>query len=119
MELPPAEERQAALTAMGIQDPFSSELRPQQRQQMLEMEEAATESIFVIMSDIQLDRPVVSESSSAPLMSLSASMNDLLNREKPHLNNGHLLLLPRTRSWKSFNVSSKVSKRQGQTRYSS
>ena len=117
MELPPAEERQAALTAMGIQDPFSSELRPQQRQQMLEMEEAATESIFVIMSDIQLDRPVVSESSSAPLMSLSASMKDLLNREK--LNNSHLLLLPRTRSWKSFNVSSKVSKRQGRTRCSS
>lgn len=60
MGLPQAEQRDFALTAMGIQDPFCPELRPQQRLQMLEMEESATDSLFVIMSDIQLDRPLVS-----------------------------------------------------------
>jgi hypothetical protein len=97
MELPPAEERQAALTAMGIQDPFCSELRPQQLQQMLEMEVAATESIFVVMSDIQLDRPVVSPSVSVLLLgseSLTQCFNELPVKSRVmHLNNGNLLLL--------------------------
>ena len=61
MGFPPAEDRDISLTGMGIKDPFCSELRPAQRQQMLEMEESATDSIFVILSDIQLDRPLVSE----------------------------------------------------------
>lgn len=60
MGFPQAEQRDFALTAMGIQDPFCPDLRPQQRLHMLEMEESAIESLFVIMSDIQLDRPLVS-----------------------------------------------------------
>ena len=60
MGFPQAEQRDFALTAMGIQDPFCPELRPQQRLHMLEMEESAIDSLFVIMSDIQLDRPLVS-----------------------------------------------------------
>lgn len=61
MGLPPSEDRQATLDAMSIQDPFCSGLRPQQYNQMLEMEANATDALFVIMSDIQLDRPLVVE----------------------------------------------------------
>jgi hypothetical protein len=46
---------------MSVQDPFSVALRPQHFAQQLEMEEAATENMFVIMSDIQLDKPLVSK----------------------------------------------------------
>ena len=60
MGFPPAENREAALLAMSVQDPFSASLRASQHQQLLEMEEAATEAMFVIMSDVQLDRPLVS-----------------------------------------------------------
>ena len=60
MGFPPAENREAALLAMSVQDPFSVSLRASQHQQLLEMEEAATEAMFVIMSDVQLDRPLVS-----------------------------------------------------------
>jgi DNA polymerase epsilon subunit 2 len=58
---PPSEDRATTLSAMSLQDPFGYCLRPQQHAQMLELETAATESLFVILSDIQLDRPSVLE----------------------------------------------------------
>ena len=61
MGFPPSEERDATLSAMSIEDPFGYCLRPQQQLQMKEMETKATEEMFVIMSDIQLDRPMVVE----------------------------------------------------------
>jgi DNA polymerase epsilon subunit 2 len=58
---PPAETRESSLSAMSIDDPFSLCIRPQRRLEMQAMEEEAVESFFVIVSDLQLDRPAVLE----------------------------------------------------------
>jgi hypothetical protein len=45
---------------MAIHDPFACGMRPQQMTQMQEMEQSAENSWFVVISDIQLERPMVS-----------------------------------------------------------
>jgi hypothetical protein len=45
---------------MAIHDPFACGIRPQQMTQMQEMEQGAENSWFVVISDIQLERPMVS-----------------------------------------------------------
>jgi hypothetical protein len=44
---------------MGITDIFACGMRPQQLQQMAQLEARSIESMFVILSDIMLDKPHV------------------------------------------------------------
>lgn len=55
------EERQKSLQAVGIDDIFGSGMRPQQMLHMAEMEAAAEDTLLVILSDLQLDKPLVSK----------------------------------------------------------
>jgi hypothetical protein len=59
MGLPPGEERKVTLDAIGSCDAFGSGLRSQQLQQMMQLEEEDVNTFFVILSDVQLDRPQV------------------------------------------------------------
>ena len=59
--LPPAETRDETLVAMGIVDPFGNGTRQQGMQQMQELEAASHDSLFVVMSDVLLDKPLVME----------------------------------------------------------
>ena len=58
---PPAETREVSLSAMCIDDPYSLCIRRQRRLEMSIMEEQAIDSSIIIMSDIELDRPLVLE----------------------------------------------------------
>ena len=60
MGLPPAEPRTTTLQAYGIEDTFETGLRPHQLAGMRELEEKAHDTIFIILSDVHLDKPVVS-----------------------------------------------------------
>lgn len=62
MGLPPGEERHTTLNAIGTNDTFGSGLRTQQLSQMLQLEEEDVNTFFVILSDVQLDRPQVQRS---------------------------------------------------------
>lgn len=45
--------------AMSVQDPFSVAMRAHEYRRQQEMEEDSGDTIFVILSDIQLDKPMV------------------------------------------------------------
>lgn len=60
MGIPPAEERAASLKAIGVDDIFGCGIRPQQMLQLAEMEAAQEDKLVVILSDVQLDKPLVS-----------------------------------------------------------
>ena len=59
MGLPPGEERQVTLNAIGTSDVFGTGLRGQQLLQMQQLEEQDINTFFVILSDVQLERPQV------------------------------------------------------------
>jgi DNA polymerase epsilon subunit 2 len=59
MGFPPAEERNDSIGAMGITDIFGSGWRPQHLQQLQELESNSQDTMFIILSDVQLDRPMV------------------------------------------------------------
>lgn len=59
--LPPAEARGDTLLAMGLVDAFGNGTRQQQQMQMQELESVAHEALFVIMSDVLIDKPHVME----------------------------------------------------------
>jgi len=61
MGFPPAEERNSCLNAMGLVDTFGNDTRPNQVLHLEEMEKNSIETTFIIMSDLQLDRPNVCE----------------------------------------------------------
>jgi hypothetical protein len=56
---PPAEERAASIKAVGVDDIFGCGIRPQQMLHLQEMEEAQQDKLLVILSDVQLDKPLV------------------------------------------------------------
>ncbi len=58
--LPPAESRSDTLAAMNIDDTLGSGYRSAQLAQMQELEAEAVDQLFVFMSDVQLDNPLVS-----------------------------------------------------------
>ena len=58
---PPAEPREKTLNAMSILDTFGNETRQQQVMHMQEIEARSHESLFVILSDLKIDRPLVME----------------------------------------------------------
>lgn len=58
---PPPEERQIALSAMGMVDTFGNDTRIEQLLQLRELEEESVKTLFIIMSDVQLDNPAVLE----------------------------------------------------------
>jgi len=62
------EERQKSLQAVGIDDIFGSGMRPQQMLHMAEMEAAAEDTLLVILSDLQLDKPLVSKAKALHLL---------------------------------------------------
>lgn len=59
MGIPPAEERAASIKAMGVDDIFGCGIRPQQMLHLSEMEEAQQDKMVVVLSDVQLDKPLV------------------------------------------------------------
>lgn len=61
MGFPPAEERNVCLNAMGLVDTFGNDTRPNQILHLEEMERNSIDTTFIIMSDLQLDRPNVIE----------------------------------------------------------
>ena len=58
--LPPAETRVDTLSAMNIDDTLGSGCRPAQLMQMQQLEADAVDQLFVFISDVQLDNPLVS-----------------------------------------------------------
>jgi DNA polymerase epsilon subunit 2 len=59
MGFPPAEERNDSLNAMSITDIYGAGWRPQHLLQLQELESNALDTMFIILSDVQLDRPIV------------------------------------------------------------
>ncbi len=62
MGLPPAEERSVTLKALNMVDTFGPQghSNAQHYMHMQHLEETATEQLVVILSDIHLDKPLVS-----------------------------------------------------------
>ncbi len=61
MGFPPAEDRFTSLTSMGITDVYGRGWRPQHLLSLQEMEIASTQTMMIILSDVQLDHPFVLE----------------------------------------------------------
>lgn len=61
MGLPPAEYREASLESLGLIDTLNQNMRQQQLDDMLQLEQTATNTVMVVMSDLKLDRPLVLE----------------------------------------------------------
>ena len=59
MMFPPAEPRSATIAAMNIDDVFGNSTRPYQQDHMKTLEQNSEHTIFVIISDVQLDKPLV------------------------------------------------------------
>lgn len=57
--LPFAEDRESSLRALGLSDSFGLGLSSQQYESMLQLERSAETAILVILSDVQLDKPLV------------------------------------------------------------
>ena len=58
---PPVEEREFSLSRMGIIDPFGNNMRANQLEERRLIEEQSTESMFIVISDIHMDKPQVVE----------------------------------------------------------
>ena len=56
---PPAESRAKSLSAMNLLDPYGKFIRPDKKVQLQEMENESQASMFIILSDILLDKPGV------------------------------------------------------------
>jgi hypothetical protein len=67
---PPLEEREKTLTSLGVNDVFGLSQRPQHLEIMKNLEASSAEQIVVILSEIHLDKPIVSV-----ICLLSASSN--------------------------------------------
>eukprot|EP01038_Epipyxis_sp_PR26KG_P013213 gene13213-17712_t len=61
MGFPPAEDRITSLKAIGISDIYGNGTRSNQIVHMEEMEKNSTDTMVVILSDVQLDKPLVVE----------------------------------------------------------
>ena len=62
MGFPPAESRDATLSALGcISDPWALGMRPQQMQHMAQLEENATDVMIIFLSNVHLDVPAVTD----------------------------------------------------------
>lgn len=61
MGTPPAEGRDGMLQSIGISDVFGNGMGSQQMSQSLELEESSIDTMFIIVSDIQIERPQVAE----------------------------------------------------------
>ncbi len=59
--LPPAEDRDSTLQALGITNVFGEEFRPHHLLKMAEMEQQNESQMIVIISEIHLDKPLVME----------------------------------------------------------
>jgi hypothetical protein len=57
---PPLEEREKTLTSLGVNDVFGLSQRLQHLEVMKNLEASSTEQIVVILSEIHLDKPIVS-----------------------------------------------------------
>ncbi|CAN0186838.1 unnamed protein product [Pylaiella littoralis] len=58
---PPIEDREDSLRALGRADLFGTGVNPQQMERMRQLEVKATDTMFVIVSDVNLDKPQVME----------------------------------------------------------
>lgn len=76
--MPPAEERDFTLKALGLIDTFGTNTRPQQQLYLTEMEAAASDQAIVIMSEVQLDKPLVLEKLEAILGGFEANGSEPL-----------------------------------------
>jgi DNA polymerase epsilon subunit 2 len=61
MMFPPAEKRETTLEAMNIEDVFGNGTRSSQQKQMYQLEQESVDTLFIIISDVQLDNPQVLE----------------------------------------------------------
>lgn len=59
--MPPSEDRERALTSMGLVDSFGLENNPTKIARMKELEEANVGKMFIFISDILLDKPQVAD----------------------------------------------------------
>ena len=59
MGFPPAESRVKTLASIGITDIFGTNIRPQQLQHLIELENESIDTMFIIISDLQMDKPQV------------------------------------------------------------
>ena len=59
--LPPPETRQKTLEAYDIDDVFGNNTRPAQLNHLRELEEAAHDAMFIILSDVHFDKPHIIE----------------------------------------------------------
>jgi hypothetical protein len=101
------EERQKSLQAVGIDDIFGSGMRPQQMLHMAEMEAAAEDTLLVILSDLQLDKPLVS---------YAEALHLLLMLPVVHVISSHSSLSSSCRYWRSSATSWPDSKPTESTR---
>jgi hypothetical protein len=53
---PPPEDRDSSLTNMNVTDPFGNNTRSEQLQQMLHLESASVDTMFIVISDLHLDQ---------------------------------------------------------------
>ena len=53
---PPPEDRDSSLTNMNVTDPFGNNTRSEQLQQMLHLESASIDTMFIVISDLHLDQ---------------------------------------------------------------
>lgn len=79
MGTPPAEERGATIKALGVDDVFGAGIRPQQLLHLQEMEAAQTDQLIVILSDVQLDKPLVGDSGAVETMAAVLVQNYRVN----------------------------------------
>lgn len=82
MGLPPGELREMSMNAIGTPDIFGTGLRLGQMQQMKILEEEAVSHFFVIISDIQLDRPQVLSFYFSFQFLVKVNFNDFFNWNK-------------------------------------
>jgi hypothetical protein len=59
MGLPPAEAREVSIKALNIDDIFGCGIRPHQMLVLSDMEASLDNKMIVILSDVQLDKPLV------------------------------------------------------------
>lgn len=72
MTFPPIEKRRDTLTALGNVDVFGNNTRPQQFYDMEVLEEESVDAMFVVISDVQIDRPHVSDDACALPLSVNS-----------------------------------------------
>lgn len=61
MGFPPAEERIDSLAALGLTDTFGAGWRTQHLLHLQELESNSTQSMFIILSEVHIDKPQILE----------------------------------------------------------